>query len=494
MQEDHKNSFQENPLDIKMVFKNYKAVGTKTFELNPEHNIYLFKGNNKQGKTSILDAIISVYNARSKADTPLSFDSIEKDGSVTLHGFPGPNNNTYTFNWIFNDKGNNKFYFINEQTGDKVSSVKKIREFFQVSDMTAEEIFFKAQSAPGRREIIKLIEKIIEKIDPEKYEQIKHLKDITDNRTGSLFLQRKDANEKAESFKYNEPKEPDNKIMDNKQKILDVYDELKNKKEKYLEESEIIKESKAQLSETSTKITFYDYKISENEQAIETFKSDIEEIDDQIAKLQEKRKAKEEQILATKTGISKMKGEKQLLQKEEEKLQEEVNIETEWTEEDEEKLEKGEKFVKRIEEEERNEREYSHWENEKAKAIQEKIEAENKLTEARNKLSSLFSQVDLPFNIYIEEDDIYINDMLIDTSNQSRAEMKIMAALILIYYNNAPIIVMGEAHDFDAKSLKILNDLLEQTGYKMFMDEVVREKTDDIKIIGIDQTNFETLK
>lgn len=483
-----------NQKDITMRFSNYKAVGNLELKIPKGKNIYAIKGNNRRGKTSILDAIISVYNAKSKAETPLSDDSAEDNGNVYITGLPGSDDTTYTFDWRFDQKGKNKFQVINENTGEKVSSVTKIRELFNVSDLTAEEIFFKSQSAAGRREIIKLIKKVVENIDPDMHEKIEELESKIDPKNGELFLKRKDANSEVDSYKYQTPEGFDENIISKKDAIEKEYNNLLSKKEKYDEEVERSKDTLNKIEVVKTSIDNYSSTIMSHKSTLEEIDDDIEDIDQQIEELKKKRKEKEEKKDAInieknnqQTGLEEKK-------KELEELNKLINIESEWTDEDQRRIELGEKYIKTLNEELEKKEKYEKWEANKKKAVQDKIKAEKDLEDARKELANAYKNTDLPFNITIEDEEIYVNDMLIDESNQSRAEMKIIAALILIYHNNAPVIVMGQAHDFDAESFKVLNDILKKTGYIMFLDEVVRKKQEDIKVVGIDETNFETLE
>lgn len=483
-------TIKENPQDIVMRLRNLKAAGTKSFNIPTDKHLIAFKGNNKTGKTTILKTILGCYRGEAYGDDVITHG--ENDAFVSLEHMPGPDGVKYTLHMEATKK-KIKFEAINEETGEKIKKVTEMRKFFNVSEMTIEDFFFKAQSAKGKKEIIEIIKTIVKKKDPKKYEEIEVIEEKIKPRTGELYLNQSDAIKNFDKLKLLEP-DPltedeksilnyDTVIIENHKKFIEREKNLKKALNEFTEIKNLAKDLKVEKDTEIHSLEMLMQKSDMKIEAIDEKKEQIKKLQAEINDLEEENEAtlksikeKEEYI---KNNIDAKIEELRPKYDEAKKAVEENDFDTEEIrEEHQESIENYDDLIevqKKVKEKEK-------WKEDFQKALSKKNEAEMNLRNARMDLKNIYASIDLPFDFIIEDDDIFINGLTISDANQSRAEMKIIATLIMIYHNNAPVIVMGELSDFDQKHLNILINILKKSGYLMFADEVVREPQ-DMKVV-----------
>ena len=123
----------EKHQEIILKLKNFKKLEDFEVSLRDSY-LYLAKGKNATGKSTLKQAFSILLGAKNDIDTPVT---IGKDkGTGELVNMPGADGRKYIVQWNFtNDK--DKFIVIDDE-GKKISKVEDIRNIFKFKNITVE--------------------------------------------------------------------------------------------------------------------------------------------------------------------------------------------------------------------------------------------------------------------------------------------------------------------------------------------------------------------
>lgn len=133
-----------NPLTIE--FKNYKLLKDAKFEFDPDSYVYFVLGSNNKGKSSFLQVLLDILQAKSTTPNPVTHG--EKEGIVQFD-FEASNGSLYTARFEFTDE-KGKFVL---SSPDAISSSKvtEIRNFFDHHNIIAEDFVKMGNNAKDRK-------------------------------------------------------------------------------------------------------------------------------------------------------------------------------------------------------------------------------------------------------------------------------------------------------------------------------------------------------
>jgi predicted ATP-dependent endonuclease of OLD family len=211
----------------KLIIHNFKKLKKGEYGLK---DVNAFIGKNRSGKTSLVEAIQSMYLMNGFVKQPLNDSS--KDGSVQFIG-KDKNDKEITIKWEFDKDGNNIFTAIIKDEHGKskpISNPKKILELLGTYyPLTVQEFFQKCKYAEGRKEIIEkylylcLTEKQREELDTLRIA----ISDKSNTKTtGNLYFQRRDLNKDIDVLNKVVANvnltEEEQKLIDNEKKFKDT--------------------------------------------------------------------------------------------------------------------------------------------------------------------------------------------------------------------------------------------------------------------------------
>lgn len=236
-------------MKLEVTYENFKALDSGSFDV--KGNIIIVQGQNKAGKSSLINGILENLNAKSISKEPQTRESKAKKGYkiVTVLDKEGKEITVYhKFS-----KGNPKGEFYAETTnGVKITQVKKIRELIgDIAPYTVEDFFQKSKYTEGRRILIKDVFKKL--LKEEEIERLNKIEADINNKNGILYLDRREKNTILKSSKINldEKNEKITEYLDN----LNVQTEEDSLKElKELEKQKINPESIAKATKQVEKL------------------------------------------------------------------------------------------------------------------------------------------------------------------------------------------------------------------------------------------------
>ena len=183
-------------MKAKLEIKNFQKLNDFEGEFLSGH-LYLVKGNNGTGKTTFCRSWRTLLEATSTVESPVTFG--EKDGQIigTITNFHGEKDNNVKIIFDFNDDKKETFKLITKDTS-VIKNKGEIRDFFKYNHFTVDEFFAWGKTAEGRRKQAKtLFELIPEKIRKE----ISEIDTLINEKNGTLFIARKDANDEHTRLK-----------------------------------------------------------------------------------------------------------------------------------------------------------------------------------------------------------------------------------------------------------------------------------------------------
>lgn len=133
-------------MNLKLSIKNLKLIKDLELELSGS-NVYVVSGQNEVGKSTVLQAISSLFKAKNDTPIPVSHD---KEEATVIGIIETADGGTYSITMEAKKDGKIKFTMVSEK-GVKTNSVTTIREVFQYQDFTAEEFVAWGSTADGRK-------------------------------------------------------------------------------------------------------------------------------------------------------------------------------------------------------------------------------------------------------------------------------------------------------------------------------------------------------
>lgn len=451
-------------LEIKLTLKHYKGVKDGDYIFDGSY-LYLVKGQNKIGKTSIIEAFISLMKA--KIDTP---DPIErgKDEAIIRGILPGPKG-MYTVEVTITKTGAKFIMFTPENI--KVSTVTEIRKVFEYNILSVEDFIRKSYTPEGRRQQIKMILELLPEKAKENY--IANLKAL-DPKKGKLYERRRDIDSQLKSIsflieEFHISKE-DAELIEKKAKVekafeevkiskasIDDYDEIKKKA------NDIIKRIENVRQDTNSFITNTKNDINENLDEIASLKARIKTIETKIDTQQKAIKERKEVGLAQIEKLEKEKKQFDIAEPDpdmvETILSQYVELETELETIKELEI-KNENLIKYLD---------------KKKDLDKKYEAAQKAIEDKRKENkAILAKSDLKnYNIEIKDDTLYVDGLVFNEHQVADSILTLTATKILIKaLKSSQIMVVGKLAELDTNSRRILYEIGEQNNIAIVGDDV----------------------
>ena len=473
---------------IKFNLHNWKMISDMKIELDDDSNLYLIKGANNSGKTSILQAILALLTVNNYVPQPL------KDGEQ--HGLvegeiPGPDGK-YLIKMDVSEKGTT-FQMFNPQ-GMRISRVGDMRAVFEYNSMTTEDFIKKSYSTGGRREQIKILASLLDIDDKLEFETL--LANI-DQRKGRLFIDRKAAKGEYDNLqsqlKLNDVSLEDQKLYNESSKVDEYLKQLRER------ESVI-----GNIPSKSEELEMLNFEFNENEighkKQKENLEFDVKSIDGEVGQLEERleqlkrRKIeKQGQIIKVNTDIISLRSDYEknvtATNLREDTADELVNLKDEIN-----TIEESRSKVLRI----GGRIDVFNELKEKEDDVREKHNiAETKLNDARNNLLKIIKKISIPgYDLTIEDDTIFIDGYPLNEHQVADSKLIIAVSAILAKVNHkSPILVVGKLAELDDESLRklddvakdnnciIIGDYVSNANSEIVVEGVINEKTDveDVK-------------
>ena len=442
----------EKHQEIILKLKNFKKL--EDFEVSLKDSyLYLAKGKNATGKSTLKQAFSILLGAKNDIDTPVT---IGKDkGTGELVNMPGADGRKYIVQWNFtNDK--DKFIVIDDE-GKKISKVEDIRNIFKFKNITVEDFMAMSLNAKGREELKKLFLSFLTEEEQKKYAYIKAKeKETYDARTKTKI-----------ELEYLVDICKDSEITKDEASLLLVYDkslvtfnelgeeiksfdnikalkEIKDKRRK--EVSEIIVTTQVEIDDYNKQIEALKIKIQEKktykstlEEEFKTFKIDI--IDD----------SKEAAIRA--------------------------------------RYEKGKTVIENMRNAKMKEDKFKENDKKRNDKLLEWNTLDSNIREYRDSADTIIKNSKMPVkDIEFEDDGIKINGLSLKENQVSKAETMIIVTEILCLLCESPLILIGSANDLDNEHKKAIVAIAKKYDRMMIADEV-NDDYSEIIVVGYDKTN-----
>jgi len=472
-------------LEIKLNFKNFKKLEDNSFEMTGDY-LYLVRGKNDSGKTSLIQALIMMMTANKKLiPNPITNG---KDMSYIEGNIPGPEGN---YRIRIDIMPNGTSFLLFKPNGEKIKKVTDIREIFDYNSVTVEEFIRKSYTPAGRREQMAILANLL----PETYRnRFNELRESVSN-TGNLFVARKEANA---DLAYQEKLLLSNSISDTD---LEFYKENSDvSKMIELIENNITDLEKIPSKETNIRLINDSYAVSINnlENDIRVNKNSHEndlkeknELEIEMIKIQEKLKVIEGRMLNRIPHIKTLESNLTTLinnkAKELADLPETEEQELEMTQLKEEKLLLNGTLVQigviksKIEEKEKSEN--------NIKIYTTKAEIKEKaLTDAKTELEQIIKQINVPgYAISVIDNVIHIDGFILDENQISDSKMTVAITAILAAANTkSKILCVGKLAELDDSNKAKLVEIAKANNLVIIGDEVTNEY-DDIYVKGFQE-------
>jgi uncharacterized coiled-coil DUF342 family protein len=451
-------------MDINIKLSNYKLFENKELSV-ADAKMLIISGPNEIGKTSIITAIEEAWSLKGFTPVPLKEGAEQGYKAITGQDIDG-NPITIVHNFSKMDQ-KGSFYAIDNQ-GKTIKSVGKIRELLGVfKPVSLEEIYFLVSTPDGRRKFIK--EYIYPILEEEKITQINALTAEVNEKTGKVFLERRDVNAqlKAETNILNSiafTKEEEHILevgASFNESISKLKEELELEKA-LLHKCDLVDEKANQLrSEAKTMAD----SLKENEERIEALEQELETLRNKNANLLQKIAQKKDEFDALQdTSHTRSVATKKIEEYKDTIAEGEAANETyRMLSAKKESLKDATKRVDSL--------------NAKAIMLSEEIEGK------RQQIKDILSGSSLPSGLEIEEDNIRINGFDFDQTQVSESTAKLALAELLCKLYTARFITMGNLGAFGKERLSELFRIAQEHD-KIVILEQVDDSTDDIRIIA----------
>ncbi|MFA7132706.1 MAG: AAA family ATPase [Bacteroidales bacterium] len=169
-------------MNLKLSIKNLKLIKDLELELSGS-NVYVVSGQNEVGKSTVLQAISSLFKAKNDTPIPVSHD---KEEATVIGIIETADGGTYSITMEAKKDGKIKFTMVSEK-GVKTNSVTTIREVFQYQDFTAEEFVAWGSTADGRKKQTEIFLKCLEQSAQKLYNELSEKEKIAFDRRTPLI-------------------------------------------------------------------------------------------------------------------------------------------------------------------------------------------------------------------------------------------------------------------------------------------------------------------
>lgn len=473
-----------NELEIKLKFNNYKLLKDNEFNFSGSY-LYLIKGPNDTGKTSLMHSLISIMTAKDLTPNPITngeeFSSIQ--GSI-----PGPEGNYGIRMDIAKDK--RPTFLIFKPNGEKVKKVTDIRAIFEYNGTTIDDFIRQSYTPDGRRKQMKILSNLL---SPKNQIEFNNLRTSTTS-GGTLFEDRK----------------AKNAILVNKEALLETYKVTPEEEAFYMENINANSKLEKAKEETITLVKIptkevninlinnsYDPRINNLESTIDNDiiiqnqdNNRIIQINKQLEMLNQelsdiKSRNKDQRISDNRKALNKLIDDKAkdiASVKDDTDLQNDLIKNKQLVEELTYKVNEVNRIKTKSDEQVIKDEELTIAENEAAKS-------EESLSNGRNRINELISSINIPgYDISIKNEAIHINDFILDETQVSDSKMTIAITAILAKANKkSKILCIGKLAELDNNSRQQLVNIAKENNLIIVGDDV-DDNYDDIYVKGYQDT------
>ena len=414
-------------------------------------NLYLITGENNVGKTTVLNSIGEVFNAKCDTKNPISFGEnkgrqectiVNKDGSKTDIIVEYERGKAPKFKILYPDT----------KTSTKPTD---IRDFAKFNDFTVDEFFSWGHTAEGRRKqadilLLLIKDKAIVKEINEKSKQV-----ITG---GELYKSRTAANSVVE---HSKKLVTENTLDDKELAKLDTLEEAKTDLEA-LRERHLVLHPK-----------------TENVRSKEVIEEDITTQDNLITRAEDMIKQMNEDILNAKAKKAVLEEE---LKQDNTKLLEEFNTVSG-------RITAGEDYIGSAALLEAKNIKFVSMKENYDKALKESQDKTKKIEQYRKDIKALFTKANYPVDditiedgeaFFVEKDGNKVPFVESDLS-YSKGGSKIVEILMELN-KELPIILLGKASEYDGATKDKFAAIAKDRGYIMIADSVV-EQQEELEVV-----------
>src|SRR4030042_97685 len=434
--------------EIILEFKNYKLLKNEKFDLS-NYMVYCFEGRNGIGKSSAITGLEELISAMAFTVQPVTGGEKEGWKKVIWEGVDGK---LYTIEHTFDVKnGKGKFVAYNDKA-EQITSVTKIRELLGTySRITVDQFFEKANTAPGRRELINnFFNKILTNEERTEIQTCKaYAEKAYDERT-----------EYGRTMKIIEPM------------LIELTDEQLKTVDRLPEAREKVKLRREQLNQRR-----------ELKRDFESINHDIEDLKHNILLIKEIGKTwfpddtyqKWDKIL-TDTENTFIIFSKNYKEKKETDLPSEEDL-TNMILRAEKIIEEGSVFHARQSQYLVNKEKYDHFK-------ERYNEAEEIINTKRARIKEIYVNSKLPAGITIEDDGFSFHGYDFSKEQVSESEAKLAIAELMCQIDTAGLIVLGNAAIFGKERMEQICEIAKKYNKKVFLERVV-DDLDEVRLVGI---------
>lgn len=289
---------------IRIQFHNYKLLQDNDFNFPKGSNLYFVIGSNGKGKTSFINALLDILQAKNTTPTPVTHG--QTSGDITFDFTM--DDQIYTARFIFTNESST--FMLTSQSGISSKKVTEIRNFFSHQNIIAEDFVRMGNDAKGRKEQRDIF---LNLLDQDKKEELF----IAEENYNKWYLLRKDLNRNLTALRGAlsvSMTEEDIAFLDKKEELETELENLKIKEEKSVDiqketiritgEVERLSDRRsslvnAEIEEKKQKTDNINHKLTQikaMEETIRTLKNDIIEIKSELDENTEKYKITIQQI------------------------------------------------------------------------------------------------------------------------------------------------------------------------------------------------------
>jgi DNA repair exonuclease SbcCD ATPase subunit len=482
--------------EIKLSFHNYKLLKKKDFNLKGSC-IYFVKGPNGVGKTTILNGLKAAQEIKDDTPEKLTRGQVEGRNEFMI---PGPDGKNYMVAYEFTES-KVKFIVIDED-GNKIDRITDMRDIFGYQHISAREFITWSRTAEGRR---KQKQFILDLLSPEAFITYSEYEEEETKR----FEQRRELNRELDKI---------NSIMKEfavtkeERELFEKEDKARSLLEKYKKElSEIeVDESKIsnlryKLSDLNSKMGNIEYKAQNertiNTSAIESNEDDIMEWKEEISRLQDKilkaedlnkqLKLKNEEIeTEMRKNVDPLIDKRNEINK---RLDDIISSDdTEKIGKLKESIQHGEEFMNRLNKVYDKHEKFLEYEKEQKELIEKTEKLSDIIDDMRKSKDDIIKGGNFPVELLSFDENGYltIDGFRFDENQVCESDAILLVSEILCKTNKSIIQIVGDASVLDFKKLDRLNQIAEQNGKVMFVDEVDREIS-NLVIVGYEDIREE---
>jgi hypothetical protein len=448
---------------IGFELKNYKLIDELNVPLS-DVNIILVKGDNKGGKTGLINGIFENLTAKNLSDEPLKQGTTSGEKSVIITDKYGKEIKiVHTF-----EKKSPRGSFYAIQDGKKISSVEKIRELIgECNKYTIYDFFVMCRTTEGRRKFVSEI--LMKMLSKEQSERIEEINKNINPRNGVIYLQRRDKNTSLDALK-NTPmlSKEEEAILLKEAEWTKLVNEVKESINKLTKGDDLLR-----------RINAYIYALNENGISQTISPEEITFKNDDIKNLFLNAIDMETKILSYKNAFI---SQKDIINEKIEAIENNADYKI--------ALE-GLLSVEKIKYKKESYAEI----NKQITSLEKEIEGINaKMNTLLDEKNTILSNSNLPEGLVIESDSEFTyNGFNFSETEISESEAQLLLAKLTIPIYDGPYFRMGNADIYGKKALKELNELANKYG-KVLAMEKVDDNTDDVYVECLVYDELENLQ